>query len=117
MCARFSKCVWKFSFPPDSAVVRQDVNIKDNIYNMENSGHPAWDVCSTRLVIDTHGYVDGDVYNDRLRLLGRYGVENIIQRNEEYVEVRGLSHRDTRLVGTQAVRSLDPSRCVMIACV
>ena len=77
-------------FPP---VVRQDVNIKDNIYNMENSGHPAWDVCCTGRVIDTHGYVDGDVYIGRLCLLGRYVVENIMQRNEEYVDVRGLSHR------------------------
>ena len=24
--------------------------------------------------VDTHGYVDGDVYIDRLCLLGRYGV-------------------------------------------
>ena len=26
---------------------------------------PAWDVCCTGLVIDTHGYVDRDVYIDR----------------------------------------------------
>ena len=64
-------------FPPDSVVGRQDVNIKDNIYNMENSGHPVWDVCCTGRVIDMHGYVDGDVYINRLCLLGRYGVENI----------------------------------------
>ena len=36
-------------FPPDSAIVRQAVNIKDNIYNMEDGGHPAWDVCCTGL--------------------------------------------------------------------
>ena len=78
--------------PPDSAVVRLAVNIKDNIYNMENGGHPAW------MSVDTHGYVgyvDGDVYIDRLCLLGRSGVENIMQWNEEYVDVRGLSHRHT----------------------
>ena len=40
-------------FPPDSAVVRQDVNIKDNIYNMDDGGHPAWDVCCTGLAL-TH---------------------------------------------------------------
>ena len=34
-----------------------------------------------------------DVYIDHLCLLGRSGVENIRQRNEEYVDVRGLSHR------------------------
>ena len=79
----------------DSAVVRQAVDINDNIYNMEDSGHPAWDVCCTGLVIDMHGYVDGDVYIDRLCLLGRYDVENIMQKNEEYVDVRGLSHRHT----------------------
>ena len=70
-------------------------------------------------MIDTHGYVgyvEGDVYIDRLCLLGRSGVENIMQRNEEYVDVWGLSHRHT-VSWTQALRSLDPSRCVMIACV
>ena len=79
--------------PPDSAVVRQAVNIKDNIYNMEDSGHPSWDVCCNGLVIDTHIYMDRDVYIDRLCLLGRYDVKNIMHRNEEYVDVRGLSHR------------------------
>ena len=72
------------------------MNIKDNIYNMEDGGHPACDVCCTGLVIDTHGYVgyiNKNVYIDRLCLLGRSGVENIMQRNEEYVDVRGLSHR------------------------
>ena len=38
-------------FAPDSVVVRQDVDIKDNIYNMENSGHPEWDVCCTGRVL------------------------------------------------------------------
>ena len=43
-CAlRVSTCVC--SFPPDSAAVRPDVNIKDNICDMGDSGHPAWDVC------------------------------------------------------------------------
>ena len=82
-------------FPPDSAVIRQAVNIKDNIYNMEDSGHPAWDVCCTGLVIDMHGYVDRDVYIDRLCLLGQYDVNNIMHRNEEYADVRGWSHRHT----------------------
>ena len=88
MCARFSKYVWN-----SSSGLRQAVNIKDNIYNIEDSGHPAWDVCCTGLVIDTHGYVDRDVYIDRLCLLGRYDVKNIMHRNEEYVDVRALSHR------------------------
>ena len=82
-------------FPPESAVVRHAVNIKDNIHSMEDSGHRAWDVCCTGLVVDMHGYVDGDVYIDRLCLPGRYDVENIMHRNEEYVDVRGLSHRHT----------------------
>ena len=56
-------------FHPDSAVVRLAVNIKDNIYDMEDGGHPAWDICCTGLAIDTHGYVgyvDGDIYMARL---------------------------------------------------
>ena len=55
--------------PTKSGIIRTSTNqiksnstIKDNIYNMENSGHPAWDVCCTGLVIGTHGYVDRDVY-------------------------------------------------------
>ena len=60
-------------FPPDSAVVRQAVDMKDNIYSMK----------------------DGDVYIARLCLLGRSGVETIMQWNEKYVDVRGLSHRHT----------------------
>ena len=77
-------------FLPDSAVVRRAVNIKDNIYNMEDGGHPAWDVCCTGLAIDTHGYVgyvDGDISIACLCLLGRSGVENIMQRR--------LNHRHT----------------------
>ena len=53
----------------ESAVVCQAVNIKDHVYNMENGGHPAWDVCCTGLMIDMHeyvGYVDINVYIDRL---------------------------------------------------
>ena len=42
---------------------------------------------------DTHAYVDRNVYMDCLCLLGRYDVRNIMHRNEEYVEVRELSHR------------------------
>ena len=83
-------------FPPDSAVVRPAVNIEDNVYYMEDGGHPAWDVCCTGLVINTHGYVgyvDGDMHLARLCLLGRSGVENIRKRNEEYVDVRRLNHR------------------------
>ena len=81
-------------FSPDSGVVRQAVNIKDNI--MEDGGHHAWDVCCTGFAIDTHGYVgyvDGDIYIARLCLLGRSGVENIMQRNEKYVDVWRLNHR------------------------
>ena len=103
-------------FPPDSAVVRPAVNIKDNIYDMEDGGHPAWDVCCTGLAIDSHGYVDGDIYMARLCLLGCSGMENIIQRNEEYVDVRRLNHRHT-VSWDPDVGDSRPSRCVMIACV
>ena len=82
-------------FPPDSAVVRPAVNIKDNIYDMADGGHPARDVGCSGLAIDTHGYVDGDIYMARLSLLGRSGMDNIMQRNEEYVDVRRLNHRHT----------------------
>ena len=68
-------------FPPDSDVVCQAVNIKS-----------AWDVCCTGLAIDTHGYVDGDIYIARLCLIGRSGVENIMQRNEKYGDVRRMNH-------------------------
>ena len=44
--------------PPDSAVVHEAVNIKDNIHNMKDSGHSTWDVCDIGLVNDTHVYVD-----------------------------------------------------------
>ena len=86
-------------FPPDSvAVVRPAVNIKDNIYDMGDSGHPAWDVCCTGRAFDTHGYVgcvDGNFCMARLCLLRRPGMESIMQRNEEYVDIRGLSHGHT----------------------
>ena len=42
---------------------------------------------------DTHAYVDINVYINCLCLLGRYDVRNIMHRNEEYVDVRELSHR------------------------
>ena len=74
------------------------VNISDNVYNMEDGGHLARDVCYTGLLVDAHGYVgyvDGDMYFARLCLLGRSGVENIRKRSEEYVDVRGLNHRHT----------------------
>ena len=45
--------------------------------------------------IDTHGYVDGDIYIAHLFLIGRSGVENIMQRNEEYGDVRELNHGHT----------------------
>ena len=59
-CAvRVSTCVCSFLiFPPDSAVVRPAVNIKDNICYMADSGHPAWDVCCTGRAFDTHGMLD-----------------------------------------------------------
>ena len=82
-------------FPPDSDVVRQAVTIKDNIYNMEDVRHPAWDVCFTGLAIDTHGYVDGDIHIARVCLIGRSGVENIMERNEQFGDVRRLNHRHT----------------------
>ena len=85
-------------FPPDSAVVLPAVNISDNVYDMEDGGHLAWDVCCTGLSVNAHGYVgyvDGDMFSARLCLLGRSGVENIRNRSEEYVDVRGLSHRHT----------------------
>ena len=74
------------------------MNISDNVYNMEDDGYLAWDVCCTGFSINAHGYigyVDGDMYFARLCLLGRSGVENIRKRNEEYVDVRRLNHRHT----------------------
>ena len=90
-------------FPPDSAVVRPAVNFSDNVNNMEDGGHLAWDVCNTGLSFNAHGYVglsgvgyvDGDMYSARLCLLGPTGVENIRKRREEYVDIRRLSHRHT----------------------
>ena len=82
-------------FPPDSAVVRPAVN---NICDMGDSGHPAWDACCTGRAFDTHGHVgcfDGNIYMARLCLLGRPGMESMMQRNEEYVDIRGWSHGHT----------------------
>ena len=82
-------------FPPDSAVVHPAVNIKDNICDMGDSGHPAWDVCCTGRAFDTHGYVgcvDGNIYMARLCLLGRHGMVSMMQRKEEYVDIWGWSH-------------------------
>ena len=103
-------------FPPDSAVVCPAVNIKDIVHSMEDGEHPAWDVCCTGLTINTHGYVDGDIYLARLCLLGRPGVYNIRKRNEEYVDILRLNHRHT-VSWDPALRILGPLRCVMIACV
>ena len=52
-------------------------------------------VLDLRLTHEYVGYVDGDIYIAHLCLLGRSGMENIMQRNEEYVDVRGLNHRHT----------------------
>ena len=118
MCVGVSKCVWNFA--PDSAVVRPAVNIKDSIYDMEeDGGHPAWDVCCTGLAIDTHGYVgyvDGDIYMARLCLLGRSGMENIMQRNEEYVDVRRLNHRHTVSWDTGVADSRPLAMCYDCLC-
>ena len=66
-------------FLPDSAVVRPAVHIKDNICDMGDSGHPAWDVCCTGREFDTYGYVgcgDGNIYLVGLYLLGRPGMRS-----------------------------------------
>ena len=88
-------------FPPDSAVIRPAVNFSDNVNNTEDGGNLAWDVCITGLSLNAHGYfglsgvgyVDGEMYSARLCLLGPTGVEDIRKRREEYVDIRGLSHR------------------------
>ena len=52
----------------------------------------------TYVVLDTHGYVgcvDGNIYMARLCLLGRPGMESMMQRNEEYVDIWGWSHGHT----------------------
>ena len=41
-------------FPPDSAVVRPAVNISDNVNNMEDGGHLAWDASYTGLSVNAH---------------------------------------------------------------
>ena len=54
---------------------------------------PAWDVCCTGCEFDTHGYVEcveGNIYMARLCLLGRPGMESMMQRNEEYVDMQTL---------------------------
>ena len=74
------------------------MNIKDNICDMGDSVHPAWDVCCTGCAFDTHGYVgcvDGNIHMARLCLLGRPGMESMMQPNEEYVDIRGWSHGHT----------------------
>ena len=74
------------------------MNIKDDICDMGDSGHPAWDVGCTGRAFDTQEYVrcvDDNIYMARLCLLGRPGMESIMQRKEEYVDIRGWSHRHT----------------------
>ena len=71
------------------------VFIKDDICDMGDSGHPAWDVVCTGRAFDTQGYVgcvDGNIYMARLCLLGRPGMESMMQRKEEYVDIRRWSH-------------------------
>ena len=85
-------------FLPDSTVVRPAVNIKDDICDMGDSGHPAWDVGCTGRAFDTQGYVgcvDDNIYMARLCLLGQSGMENMMQWKEEYVDKRGWSHGHT----------------------
>ena len=72
-------------FPPDSTVVRPAVNIKDDICDMGDSGHPAWDVGCTGRAFDTQGYVgfvDDNIYMAILCLLGQPAMENMMQRKE-----------------------------------
>ena len=56
-------------FPPDSAVVHPAVIMKDNVYCIDNSGLPEWDVGCTGPDITIYRYVDGDMYLARLCLL------------------------------------------------
>ena len=51
--------------------------------------------CLLYWTINTHGYVDGDMYLAHLCLLGRPGVDNIRKRNKEYVDIQRLNHRHT----------------------
>ena len=106
-------------FPQDSTVVHLAVNIKDDICDMGDSGHPAWDVGCTGCVFDTQGHVgcvDDNIYMARLCLLGRPGMENMMQRKEEYVDIRGCSHGHM-VIWNPGVAESHPSQCVMTACV
>ena len=85
-------------FQPDSATVRPAVNIRDKICDMGDGCHPAWDICCTGRAFDTHGYVgcvDGNMYMASLCLLRRPGMESMMQRNEEYGDIRRWSHGHT----------------------
>ena len=52
-------------------------------------------VCCTGPDISIHRYVDGDICLARLCLLGRPGLKDIRERNDENVDVRRLDHRHT----------------------
>ena len=95
------------------------MNIKDNICDMGDSGHPAWDVCCTGRAFDTHGYVgcvDGNIYMARLCLLGRPGMESRMQRNEEYVDIRGWSHGHTVILDPGVAESRPLAVCYDCLC-
>ena len=86
-----------------SAVVCPAVDFRDNVTSREDGEKHVKDVCITGFSLSAHryfglsgvGYVDGDMYSARLCLLGPSGVEDITKQREEYVDIRGLSHRHT----------------------
>ena len=91
------------AFPPVPAVVRPAVEFRDNFTSKEDGEKAMRDLCITRLLLSAHRhfglpgneYVDGDMYSVRLCLLEPSGVEDVMERREEYVDIRGLNHRHT----------------------
>ena len=85
------------AFLPVPAVVRPAVEFRDNFTSKGDGEKAMRDLCITRLLLSAHKhfglpgneYVDGDMYSVRLCLLEPSGVEDVMERREEYVDIRG----------------------------
>ena len=74
--------------------------------------------CTGR-AFDTQGYVgcvDNNIYMARLCLLGRPGMESMMQRKEEYVDIRGWSHRHTVIWNPGVAESRPLALCYDCLC-